>query len=145
LIGTLVLCCVAGSAAWGWAAVSRPNGKAIGWQSDIIAAHKVSLKEGRPLLVVFSADWCGYCKKLEKETFLERQTVEYINSKFVPVRLDFDAQRRIADILEVKSLPTTVILNSEADLLGTIVGYVKTEQYRKSLAAALDVEQSLRK
>jgi thioredoxin-related protein len=120
---------------------AHPKYSEIRWESDLQAAHRLSVRQDRPLLIVFGADWCGYCHKLERDTFSDPEMAAYVHQNFVPVHLDFDRDRRIAGILEVKSVPTTIILSPKADLLGTVVGYVKTDRYRKSLAAALNFEK----
>jgi|SRR5579871_4507955 len=143
LLASLVLCGVAGVVSYELRAA--PPSKGVNWQTDLIAAHKLSLKDHRPLLIVFSAQWCTYCRKLDQETFHDARTAEYINANFIPVHLDFDENTKIAEILEVTSLPTSVILSADADLLGTVVKYVKKDEYKKALTAALEFEQAIRK
>jgi thioredoxin-related protein len=116
--------------------------KAIQWQTDLQEAHKISVKDKRPMLIVFSASWCTYCKKLEKETFTDHKFIDYVNERFVAVKLDFDQHRKTADVLEVKNLPTSVILSPDADLLGTVVGYVQLDKFQKSLETALDSQDA---
>ena len=41
--------------------------KRIGVQDDFDEAIKLSQLEQRPLLVIAGADWCTWCRKLEKE------------------------------------------------------------------------------
>jgi thioredoxin-related protein len=119
-------------------AVAAAAGPKIGldWQSDIFAAHKVSMRDGKPMLLVFGADWCFFCKKLEQTTLAEPEMVRYINENFVPVHLDVDKDKKVASILEVKSLPCTVVLSPNADLLGRIEGFEKAPSLYRKLAAA---------
>ncbi len=107
--------------------------KGLKWRSDLNAAHRESLKTNKPMLLVFHADWCGYCKKLEATTLSETSMVKYINSSFIPVHLDLDKQPKVARILEVKSIPCSVVLSPDADLLGKVVGFADSKQYRKTL------------
>src|SRR5580765_4620962 len=90
----------------------------ITWMHDLKKARKISLSTGKPMLIVFGGPWCQYCKKLDKEVLGHPTVARYINTSFVPVHLDSEKDQRAAQILEVKALPTTVILNSDADLLG---------------------------
>jgi thioredoxin-related protein len=116
---------------------------AIHWQTDLEMAHRFSIATGRPMLVVFGAPWCTYCKKLENETMAHPSLVNYINSVFVPVHLDFEKDRRIAQVLEVKSLPTAVILSSEADLLGSIEGFVSPSEFSAVLQQSMEFQRTL--
>ena len=110
-----------------------PKPRKLNWQTNIYAAHKISVKEQKPMLLVFHAEWCGYCRKLEGTTLADPRIVSYINSSFVPVHLDLDKQKRIAKILDVKSVPCSVVLSPDADLLGKLVGYVEAARFQKTL------------
>ena len=124
-----------------WAEPQPASSPGVQWQHDLKAAHKLAVATKRPLLLVFGAAWCTHCRQYEMETLGDAALTKYVNSEFVPVHLDFDKDRRVADILEVTNLPTTVILNSDADLLGTAVGFVGKSECRKFLQKALDAER----
>lgn len=109
---------------------------AIKWHTDLESAHQASLKSNKPVYIVFDASWCTYCRKLEQETLSDPRMSRYLNQAFEPVHLDFDKDREIADILQVKSIPCTVVLSSEADLLARQVGYAKVPRYHSMLEKA---------
>ena len=111
----------------------------VAWQNDLRKAHKISVREGRPLLLVFGADWCTFCKKLEHETLGHPELAAYVNASFVPVHLDYDKDERAREILEVEKLPCTVILSPDADLLDRFEGYRKPAGYYRKLAAAKEL------
>jgi thioredoxin-related protein len=115
----------------------------INWQKDIFAAHKVSLKTGKPMLFVFGADWCSYCKKLEEYTLSHPEMTQYVNSSFVPVHLDFDRDKRLADILKIDKIPCTVVLSPHADLLSKQFGYLKPVAYHEVLQKAHQLQQKI--
>ena len=42
----------------------------IKWYTDMNESINLSLKTGKPLLLFFTgSDWCGWCKKLQREVF----------------------------------------------------------------------------
>lgn len=134
----LVLVCLCAAAA---VAAGPKNG--LKWHKDIFAAHKEAVRTGKPMLLVFGADWCVFCKKLEQTTLAEPEMVKYINGNFVPVHLDVDRDKKVASILEIKSLPCTVVLSPDADVLGRIEGFAKAPALYKQLAAAKKLQEGV--
>ncbi|MEX0715318.1 MAG: DUF255 domain-containing protein [Planctomycetaceae bacterium] len=108
----------------------------ISWLGDLEAAHRLALEMNRPLLITFGAKWCTFCKKMDANTFADPAVVRAVNGSYVPVRLDFDAEPRVARVLEVRSIPCTIVLSPQADLLARVDGYVDPQRYAAALAAA---------
>lgn len=105
----------------------------IQWRSSLDAARADAQRTGKPMLLVFDASWCLYCDKMEAATLNDPVVATQINHRFIPVRLDLQAESRAAQVLEVDRVPCTIALSPDADLLGRVVGYVKTDTYRESL------------
>ena len=93
---------------------SKPT---VQWHHGLKEAHEIALRDNKPILLVFGATWCGPCKKLEKETLAHPELAQYINDNFAAVHLDYDDDIKIAEILEVKSVPAVIVLSPNADLL----------------------------
>lgn len=106
------------------------------WQNDLKSAFARSAKEGKPVLVLFGAEWCHYCHKQDDETLTDAAVKKALADGFVPVRLDVDDHQRIAKILEVSTLPQAVILAPNADLLGRAKGYHTPTQFGTALSKA---------
>ena len=113
------------------AADPPPGG--IKWQTNLHSAHRLSRETGRPMLFVFGADWCVWCKKLEKSTLSDKELVAYINANFVPIHIDADRDPRVVEILEAEALPCAVVLSPNADLLGRINGFKDAAGYKSAL------------
>ncbi len=124
-------------------ALALPFTPKIKWQSDLKTAYRIGKTQDKPLLILFSASWCTYCHKLIRESLGDKAMVEFVESQFVPVLLDFDKDNKIAKILEVESLPCTVILSPQADLLLQKNGFQKSAAYRETLQSALDKRDEL--
>ena len=113
-----------------------PDESAIHWHTDLDTARLTARATDRPLLIVFGADRCPHCRRLHATTLSHPQIVHYIGRRFVPVRLDVDQDARVAKILGVKSLPTSIVLSPQADLLGRIVGYIEAHRYYSVLESS---------
>lgn len=115
----------------------------IQWQKDLKTAHRLAAEHNKPILIVFGASWCGYCHKLEKETLGDKQLAGMIQREFIPLHLDYDRDEKVAKVLEVESLPCTVILTPGADLLTHAVGYSDVKDYTQILQSALAKQAKL--
>ncbi len=118
--------------------------KSIVWQPDLRKAQQVAQQTGRPILVFFSADWCTHCDRFKENTLHNATMAEYINRDFVAVQLDFDKETKVAEILEVEALPSTVIISPEADLLGRVVGAKPPKELWDALQGAKDEQIRIR-
>ena len=70
---------------------------------------------------------------MNDKTLNDSSVTSYVNDKFIPVRLDLADNMKVAEILEIDRIPCTIALSPRADLLGRVVGYVNTVQYRETL------------
>jgi thiol:disulfide interchange protein DsbD len=104
------------------APTASDNSDKITWLSNLPDALKLSAKTGRPVMADFYADWCGWCKKLDKETYADPDVVK--KSKFfVCVKLNADVSRDESARYKVRGLPTIVFLDSDGKLLDQVIGY----------------------
>jgi thioredoxin-related protein len=125
-------------------ATAAKSNETIKWMS-IQEAETLAKKDPKPILVDIYADWCGWCKKLDKNTFQHPDIAEYVNDNFYAVKLDAEMRepitlagrqykymtdgRRGTHELALAlsngqmSLPTMVILDSKLTQLGIIPGY----------------------
>jgi thiol:disulfide interchange protein len=122
-----------------------PKEVEIQWRSDLDEAHEQAVKQNKPMLLVFEAEWCRYCKQLRRETLAHPQLAAHINQSFVPVHLDVDRpeDKRVADVLEVKPLPCTIVLSPDADLLTRKVGFLDAEEFYSTLEDARRLQEKI--
>lgn len=98
------------------------DGHAISWRSDLESAIKSAQNSGEPIMADFYTDWCGWCKKLDSDTYSDDK-VDTLSKDFICVKVNADSDRALAAKYNVRGYPTILFLNSNGDVIGTIVGY----------------------
>jgi thioredoxin-related protein len=63
----------------------------VKWYS-IEEAIQLTTQEPRVLMVDVYTDWCGWCKRMDANTFSDPAIVSILNSQFYPVKLDAEGK-----------------------------------------------------
>ncbi len=106
----------------------------IQWRTDIRAANRESSETGLPILMKFSAKWCGPCKRMKAETFTDPRLAEMINTCFIPVEVDTDQNEQLARQLRIESVPTTMVISPQGDIVERREGFQSAAQLTGAIA-----------
>jgi thioredoxin-related protein len=87
---------------------------------DLKAAQELSKKENKLVLLIFSADYCGYCTQLKTE-IIETGLTE----KYITCIIDAQKDRKLARHMRAKALPTSIILDYDGNEIRRITGFNK--------------------
>lgn len=121
------------------------------WQ-ELEAAYN---KEPKMVFVDIYTSWCGWCKKLDKTTFVDPAAVKYINENYYAVKFDAEKNEDITfngetykfikngkkgyselayNFMQGKmSFPTMVFLNDDLSILTVVPSYLDAPTWDAAL------------
>ena len=127
----------------------------VKWYS-IEEAIQLASQEPRVLVIDVYTDWCGWCKRMDKETFADPAVAEVLNKHFYPVKLDAEGKEDIVigdktfkfvdngrrgyhEIAAVVtkgrlSYPTISYVDDQGKVLEAAPGYKTADQFKVYLA-----------
>ena len=120
-----------------------PNEK-VNWISLAEAQEKIK-DNPKTIFIDFSAEWCGWCKVMDKNTFSDADVAAYMNKNYYSVRLDYDSKeqleffgekftaRELGTKYKVPGLPTILLVSHDNKKSKTLVGYKKPEPFLSKL------------
>lgn len=127
LIGAIVLQGAGGSAGGS----ERP---AIFAQIPYDQALSANASDGKLLVVKLTADWCGPCKRMNRETFSQPEVVAMLQKSATAIEVDIDEHVNVAVALNVTAIPTIVIYRDGKETART--GYLGPSEFKAWLARA---------
>lgn len=78
---------------------------AVVWQTDVVKAVDISIKEKKPLLLFFTgSDWCGWCRRLQNEVFQKPQFLNWAKKNVILVELDFPRNKQLDPHLQKQNM-----------------------------------------
>ncbi len=98
-------------------------------------------KENKYVLIDFYTDWCGYCQKMERETYSKEEVKRILSENFVTVKVNAESnnkvrekgeeitERELARRYNVSGYPTIWFLESNQQRIALLPGFVPAEQF----------------
>jgi thioredoxin-related protein len=110
-------------------------------------------KTDRHVFIDFTAKWCGWCNKMDKETFADQTVIKILNNDFVPVKVDGDSEKTL-DVdgfkiteknlaraeFRIRGYPAFWFLKPDGTKLGMLPGYQTTANLTKALEYIRDYQ-----
>jgi len=108
------------------------------FHTDYKTAEKAAKAEGKPMLVVFSATWCGPCQANKKGVY-PSTSVKPFHDDFVWVYLDVDQKKNgpLAQKFGVNGIPHIEFVKAGGKTIDQAVGGTSPRSFAKKLKSVL--------
>jgi len=123
------------------AAEPRADLRWFSWNQGIAEASASK----RPILIDVYTDWCGWCKRMDRDVYSRNDVRGYLNRYFVLIKLDAESadeadyggrtltSRALAQQLRVSGYPTTVFLRTNGEHIASVPGYIPADRFKLML------------
>jgi len=94
----------------------------LSWEKNLDAGLERAKSEERAIMIDFYTDWCGWCKKLDQDTY-SNSRVQELARGFVCLKVNGDKFPNFVSKYLIEGYPTIVFLNPAGQEITRIVGY----------------------
>ncbi len=107
--------------------VSMMFAQGINFEPDgttLAAAAAKAKKENKLVFVDCYTQWCGPCKKMSRDIFPDAKVGQYMNPRFVNLKIDMEAKyaEGLSKEWQVTAYPTFIIFNADGKEIGRFMG-----------------------
>lgn len=98
--------------------VEAPS-SAVAWRDDFQKARGEAASSEKPVLLVFSAEWCPACIAMQHGVWADADVGKVANERFVPVYVDVDDREHteVATRYGISAIPAVLIVDKEGRVL----------------------------
>lgn len=105
------------------------------WGDDLFTR---AAAEKRFVILDLEAVWCHWCHVMEKTTYANHEVKELLASKYLPVRVDQDANPDLSSRYGDWGWPATIVFGPDGTEIAKIRGYIEPERMKDLLKAIID-------
>ncbi len=110
------------------------------WENNYDNALAQAKKEKKLIMVDVYTDWCGWCKKLDRDTYSDKTVQEKLTKNFVTVKINPEKSEKYAKLSKefgTKGFPHIVFLDAAGKKIHEIGGYEPAGDFSQELDAVV--------
>jgi thioredoxin-related protein len=109
------------------------------------AALNRARQENKHLIIDFYTDWCGWCKRMDRDTYGDSTVASYLNAHFIVSKVNAESPQRfkvgdktvsgieLARDFAVKGFPITWFIRPNGERIDGLPGYHPPAKFQKVL------------
>ncbi len=99
-------------------------------------------KANKKMLVDVYTDWCGWCKKMDADTYSNSEVAAYLQEKYILVKLNAESsvresyqgrqftEQELAGEFGVSGYPTTLFFAPDGSAITAVPGYANASDFK---------------
>lgn len=102
-------------------------------------AQKLAAKGKKVIMVDLYTDWCGWCKRLDKDTYSKEDIGKYADDNFISLKVNAEKGEgvEIAKNGKVRGYPTILFFNEKGEEIHRLVGYQAAADFMQTMQMAM--------
>ncbi len=116
------------------------NPAGVEWKS-ISQALEDAPKQNKLILLDVYTDWCGWCKRMDRDTYADSSIAAYLGERFISSKMNPEKDGKVSyeskefsngqfgQALGINSYPATAFFNEKGELLTVVSGYVGAKDF----------------
>lgn len=96
---------------------------------DYDKAIEKAKSDKKVVMIDFTATWCGWCTKLDNETFSQDKVSKMLKDKTIAIKVDTDKNPKLAKQYKVSGIPCIVFVDGDGKEVGRVVGFKPADKF----------------
>ena len=109
---------------------------AVNWEQNYDAGLDKARKDKKLVMVDMYTDWCGWCKKIDRDTYGNKDVADKLAKDFIAVKLNPEKSpqgAKLAKQFGTTGYPHIVFLSADGTKVSEISGYLPPDRFLKEL------------
>ena len=108
----------------------------VNWQPDYDKAVAQAKQEKKLVMVDVYTDWCGWCKKLDRDVYSDAAVAEKLSKNFLAVKVNPEKSQRGGELAKkfgTRGFPHIVFVDGDGNKISEIGGYLPASDFSNFL------------
>jgi thiol:disulfide interchange protein len=108
------------------------------WQDDYDKALAAAKSAKKIVMLDLYTDWCGWCKKLDKDVYANADVKAKLTKDFVTLKINPEKSKKgmeLARNFGTRGYPHIVFVDADGKKISEVTGYIPADKFGEKLAS----------